>query len=59
MGFADVDGQKVGVVFIVLIDFDDVADLATERRSGVAAEDDHQRAAGAGALSQVKVIFTI
>jgi hypothetical protein len=59
MGLADVNGQEVGVVLIVLVDPYDVADLATKRRSGVAAEDHHQRAAGAGALSQVKVIFTI
>jgi hypothetical protein len=59
MGFADVDGQEVGVAFIVLVDPYDVADLATERRSGVTAEDHHQRAAGASALSQAKVIFTV
>ena len=59
MRFAHVDGQEVRVVLIVVVDFDDVADLATKRRSSVAAENNHQRTAAAGTLTQVKVIFTI
>jgi len=57
--FADIHGQEVGVVFVVLVDLDDVADLATKGRSSVAAEDHHERTAGTGALSQLKVIFTV
>src|ERR1700728_3657390 len=57
--FADVDGQEVGVILIVLVDFDDVADLATKRRSSVTAEDDHQRTSTTGALPQMEVFFTI
>jgi hypothetical protein len=57
--FADVDGQEVGVILIVLVDFDDVADLATKLRSCVTAEHDHQRTSTAGALPQTEVFFTI
>jgi hypothetical protein len=59
MRFANVDGQKVGMIFIVFVNFDDVTDLATKRRSSVTAEDHHQRPAAAGALSQLKVIFAV
>src|SRR5271165_3135942 len=30
VGFTDVDGQKIGVVFVIVIDLYDIADLATE-----------------------------
>jgi hypothetical protein len=46
MRFAHVDGQKISVIFVVVVDLNDVADLATEWRSSVAAENDHQRASG-------------
>jgi hypothetical protein len=39
MGLADVDGQEIGTVFVVVVDLRDVADLATEGRSSKAAED--------------------
>ena len=45
MRFAHVDGKKIRVILIVVVDLDDIADLATKRRSSIAAEDDHQRAA--------------
>jgi hypothetical protein len=41
MRFAHVNGQKIGVILIVIEDLHDVADLATERRSSEAAENDH------------------
>jgi len=46
MRFADVDGQKVDVILVVVIELNDIANLATERRSSKAAENQHQRAAG-------------
>ena len=58
MGFAHVDRQKVGVILIVVVNLDDVADLATKRRSSVAAEDDHQ-GSRAGSVSQMEVILTV
>ena len=39
MGLADVDGQEIGTVFVVVVDLRDVADPATEGRSSKAAED--------------------
>jgi hypothetical protein len=42
MGFADVDGEEIGTVFIVVVDLRDVANLATERRSSKAAEDEDE-----------------
>lgn len=41
MRFAHVDGQEVGVIFVIVINLNDVADLATKRGSSVAAENDH------------------
>jgi hypothetical protein len=38
MRFADVDGEKIGAVFVIVVDFDEVNYLAAEGRSGVAAE---------------------
>jgi len=43
MRFADVDSQKIGVLFIVVVNLDHVAYLATERRSSKAAENQHER----------------
>jgi hypothetical protein len=39
MGFADVDGEEIGAVLIVVEDLRDVADLATEGRSSETPED--------------------
>jgi hypothetical protein len=38
MGFADVDGEEIGALFIIVEDLRDIANLATERRSSKAAE---------------------
>jgi hypothetical protein len=58
MRFAHVDGQKIGVIFVVVENLDDVADLATKRRSSIAAENNHQRAA-TDALVYVELICTV
>jgi hypothetical protein len=44
MRFADVDGEKIGAVFVIVVELDEVNYLAAERRSGVAAEDEDERA---------------
>ena len=58
MRFAHVDGEEVGVILVIVIDLDDVANLATKRRSSVAAENDHQRA-GADAFADAELIFAV
>jgi len=58
MRFANVDGQKIGVVFVVVVDLDDVANLATKRRSGETAEDENERFAR-GAFANVEMIGAI
>jgi len=58
MRFAYVDGQKIGVIFVVLVDLNDVADLATKRRSGETAEDKNKRFSGS-AFANVKVIGAV
>src|SRR5439155_26610434 len=55
MRFADVDREKVGVLFVIVEDLDEVADLATEGRSSEAAEDENERF-GAGAFANVKMV---
>jgi len=42
VGFTDIDGEEIGAVFIVVVDLRDVANLATERRSSEAAEDENE-----------------
>jgi hypothetical protein len=46
------------VILIVVVNLDDVADLATKRRSSVAAEDDHQWSR-AGTFPQVEVVLAV
>ena len=58
MRFADVDGQKVGVLSVVVEDLDEVADLATEGRSSKTAEDEDERFR-AGAFTNVKTVGTV
>jgi hypothetical protein len=53
VSFADVDGEEIGAVFIVIVDLRDVANLATEGRSSEAAEDEDKRFA-LRALADVK-----
>jgi hypothetical protein len=42
MRFANVNRQEIGVLFIILVNLDDVADLATEGRSGKTPENQYQ-----------------
>jgi len=58
MRLANVDGQKIGVVFVVVVDRNDVANLAAKGWSSKTAEDENQRA-GAGAFADVKMIFAV
>ena len=55
---ADVDSQKVGVLFVVVEDLDEVADLATEGRSSKAAEDEYEWL-GSGAFTNVKTVGAV
>ena len=43
MSFADVDGEEIGAVLVIVIERDEVAYLAAEGRSGIAAENEDQR----------------
>jgi len=58
MGFANIDGQKIGVVFVVVKDLDDVANLATKGRSSKTAEDENKRLAG-GAFANVEAVGAV
>ena len=58
VSFAHVNGQKVSVLFIVVVKLHHVTDVAAEGRSSVAAEDDDQRAA-ASAFANVEMIGAI
>jgi hypothetical protein len=42
MSLADIDGEEIGAVLVIVIERDEVAYLAAERRSGVASEDQDQ-----------------
>jgi hypothetical protein len=41
MRFANVDGQKIHAVFVVVVNLNDVANLAAERRSSKTSEHQH------------------
>jgi hypothetical protein len=58
VGFANVDSEEIGVVFIVVVDLRDVADLATEGWSSETAEDEHERFA-LGAFAEVEACGTV
>ena len=53
MSFADIDGEEVGAVLVIVIESDEVAYLAAEGRSGVTSEHQDQRAP-ADPFAQVK-----
>jgi hypothetical protein len=44
MGFADVDGEKLGAILVIVVELGKVAYLAAKRWSGVAAKDEDERA---------------
>ncbi len=58
MRFAHINGQEIGMRFVIFINLGDVANLAAKRRSGKAAEDEHQRF-GAGTFTNVKAVAAI
>jgi hypothetical protein len=58
MRFADIDRQKIGVVFVIVEDLDDVTDLATKGRSSKAAENENERFAG-GAFANVETVGAV
>jgi hypothetical protein len=58
MSLANIDGEEVGAVLVIVIECDEVAYLAAERRSGVASEDEDQWAL-ADPFSQVKAGLAI
>jgi hypothetical protein len=58
VGFTDIHGQEIGVIFVVVVNLHHVTDVAAERRSSVAAEDDDERAS-AGAFANVEIICTV
>jgi len=58
VGFADVDGKEVGVIFIIVVNLHHVTDVAAEGWSSEAAEDEDERA-GAGAFADVEAIGAI
>jgi len=43
MRFANVDSQKIGVILVVVIELNDVANLAPEGRSSKTAKDENER----------------
>ena len=43
MRFANIHGQEIRAILVIVIEIDEVAYLAPERRSGIAAEDQNQR----------------
>ena len=53
MRFPDVNCQEIGVIFVVVVNFDHVADVAAKGRSSEAAEHEDQRTL-AGALAEVE-----
>jgi hypothetical protein len=58
VGFAHVDRQKVGVIFVVVVNLHHVTDVAAEGRSSIAAKNDDERAP-AGPFADVEMIGTV
>ena len=58
MRFADVHGEKIRVVLIVVVNLNDVAHLAAEGGSSEAAKDQHERAR-AQSFAKVKTIRSV
>src|SRR5690349_23141524 len=54
MRFANVNGEEIRAIFVVVIDLDHVADVVPEWRSSVAAKNYDERSR-AGAFTQMKV----
>ena len=58
MCFADVNGQKIGPGFVVLVEVYEVAYLATEGRSGVAAKNQNEWSL-ADAIAEMELCLTV
>jgi hypothetical protein len=58
MRFANIDLKKIGAVFVIFVEFYEVADPATKRRSSVAAEDENERLF-ADPILQMKCGFSV
>ena len=58
MRLANVDGQEIGVILVIVIELNDVANLATERRSSEAAEHQDEWAASSS-FADVKAGGTV
>jgi hypothetical protein len=53
MSFANVHREKIGAVFVFIVDLDEISNLAAEGRSSVAAKNEHERTA-ANLVVQIK-----
>jgi hypothetical protein len=58
MGFAYIDGQKVRLRFVIVVEIYEVAYLAPEWRSGVASENENERTLP-NAISQMESSLSI
>ena len=58
MRFADVNGEKIRVLPVVVVNLNDVANLAAKRRSSEAAKHQHQRTR-AKAFANMKMIDAV
>jgi hypothetical protein len=58
MGLPNVDSEEIGVILVIVIELNDVANLAAERRSSETAEDKDEWAAS-GFFADVKAGRTI
>ncbi len=58
MSFANVDGEEIDVILVVVIELNDVANLAAKRRSSETAKDQDQRSAS-GFFADVKAARAI
>jgi hypothetical protein len=58
MRFAYIDLKKIGAVFVIFVEFYEVADPATKRRSSVTAENKDKRLF-AEAITQMKCGFSV
>jgi hypothetical protein len=58
MSLANIDGEEIDVILVIVIELNDVANLATERRSSETAEDEDERTTS-GFLANVKAAGAI
>jgi hypothetical protein len=58
MSLANIDSEEIDVILVIVIELNDVANLATERRSSETAEDEDERTAS-GFFANVKAAGAI